>query len=70
MVESLSGARVGWEVGFSLGFGLGYELFNSESLSLDDLFLLEVLFPLFLFLFSAPPLPVVVFTFSVVDFTM
>ena len=72
-VDSLSTARARREVvsdlglgfglgcGFALGFGLGFELFDSESLLLEDLLFLEVLSPLFLFLFLAPPPPVVFF---------
>ena len=68
-VESLSGARAGWEVRFGLGFGLGFELLDSESSSLDDLLFLEVLFPLLLFLFLEPPPPAVVAAVSAVGFT-
>ena len=65
--ELLYGAKAGREVEFGLGFSLGFELFDFEWLSLDDLLFLEVLLPLSLFLFSAPPPPVVVATVSAVD---
>ena len=69
MAESLSGARMGREVSFGLVLGLGFEFFDSESSSLDDLLFLEVLFQLFMFLFSAPPPSVVVAAISAVGFT-
>ena len=63
--ESFSRERAGREVGsyldlgfvlsfglgFSFGFVLGLEWFDSKSSLLEDLLFLEVLFPLFLFLF-------------------
>ena len=68
--ELLSGARAGREVGLGLGFGLGFELFDYESSSLDDLLFLEVLFLLFLFLFSALLTLVVVADVSAGGFMM
>ena len=68
-LDSLSGAREEQEIGFGLGFDLGFEFFDSESLSLDDLFFLEVLYLIFLFLFSALPLPVIIAALFTVGFT-
>ena len=67
--ESLSRTRAGQEVGFGLGLGFGFEFFDSELLLLDYLIFMEVLFPLFLFLFLAPLLPFFVVSVSALGFT-
>ena len=59
---------LGFGLVFGLGFGLSSELFDSESFSLGYLLFLEILLPLFIFLFSVPPLPVI-FSISAVVIT-
>ena len=67
--EFLSGAWAGREVGFGLDFVLGFDFFSFQSSLLDNLIFLEVLFPIFLFLFFMPLPPVVVAAVYDVGFT-